>query len=179
MRKDPAHLEEALLKLDEARNIWKSPHALEEKQDLQYRILVSRDRIGVADFEVVGDVGIPRAGTLIADQIQPAFKGRFDLLDRAELNQAIERLNLPRALRTSDWRLREIGQFVRTRYLVVGSISAIAGLTVHAQLVDTKCGMITHAARLNVQNIDELARQCLNYQASYCQMIGNAGRSTH
>jgi len=159
LQKTPVHFEEAIAALGEAKKIWDNKEIREEIEVLRWRSLVRRDRLAVVDFDVLGDVGIAGAGALIADELQPAFLQQFDIQDRRELTEAIASLNLRSTLAASDIALREVGSLVRARYLVTGSIAPVAGLTIQAQMVDTRSGMIVHTARMVVQSADELIRQ--------------------
>jgi hypothetical protein len=159
LRKDPNRGEEALEALEEASRIWNSASLLDEINDLRFQLLIQRDRVGVADFQVRGEVGIPRAGSLIADQLLGSFKYRFNLLDRTSLNEMVARLKLTSPLTAVDPAVREVGRLTHTRYLVVGTVEPIAGLTLRAQMVDTQSGLIVQTARLVVQNAAELTRQ--------------------
>src|SRR5947209_3489200 len=94
LRRDPAQLEDALAAYQEAARAWDT---LEVRQDIDACTLAlqkRRERISVADFEVRGDVGIPAAGHVVAEELLPVFKPRFDLVERGQLGKVVEELRL-------------------------------------------------------------------------------------
>ena len=48
----------------------------------------------MADFEIRGDVGIRDAGRSIADELLPAFRARYDLVERSQVGKVINELRL-------------------------------------------------------------------------------------
>ena len=157
LRRDPANLEEALAALQEAAKVWDTPQVQQEIDECALALQRRRDRLGVADFEVRGEVGMPFAGRVVADELLPAFKQRFDLVERGQLKQVVEELRLEAGALADDADgRREVGRLARLRYLVVGSITPLNGVTVHARLVDVQTGLIVQTARLAAPSADEL-----------------------
>src|SRR5262249_23097328 len=66
LRRAPAQLEEALAALQEAARAWDTLQVRQEIDDCTLALQKRRDRLGVADFEVRGEVGIPLAGRTLA-----------------------------------------------------------------------------------------------------------------
>src|SRR5262249_9210189 len=94
LRRDPAQLEDAHAALQEAQKVWDTPQV---QQDLSVCTLARqkrRDRLSVAEFEVRGEVGIPEAGRTVAEELLPAFKNRFDLVERQQLGKIIDELKI-------------------------------------------------------------------------------------
>src|SRR5207237_5586011 len=138
-----AHLEEALASLQEAARAWDTLQVRQEIEDCTLALEKRRDRLSVADFEVRGDVGIPLAGRTLAEELLPAFKPRFDLVERAQLGRVLDELKLEAGdLAANDAGRRELGQLAKVRYLVLGSVTRLSGLTVQARLVDVQTGLI-------------------------------------
>ena len=87
---------------------------------------IARDRLGVADFEVRGDVGLADAGRTLADELLPAFKSRYDLVERGQINQVVGELKLEARDLDDGQNRAEVGRLAKLRYLVVGSVSVSA-----------------------------------------------------
>ena len=88
-----------------------------------------RDRLGVADFEVRGDVGMAEAGRTLADELLPAFKTRYDLVERGQLNQVVGELKLE-AQDLNDGRNRaELGRLAKLPAIFSRGSSAAARRT--------------------------------------------------
>src|SRR5262249_5496866 len=141
LRRDPGTLEDALAALQEAAKAWDTLDVRMEIDQCTLALQKLRDRISVADFEVRGDVGIPAAGRTVADELLPQFKCRFDLVERGQLCKVVEELKLESCrLGEDEQGRREVGRLAKVRYLVVGSITPLAGIAVNARLVDVRSG---------------------------------------
>jgi tetratricopeptide (TPR) repeat protein len=160
MRKDSTQIDEAIEKLHEAQKLWDTIPLQQEIADLELALQNRRDRIAVAEFDLRGDVGIPQAGAFVADEILPAFKERYDLVDRSQIDKAADELKLSEVGLTEDeLGRREVGKAVKARYLVVGSITPVSGITVQARLIDTETGLIVQTAKVVAANADELVQR--------------------
>ena len=83
-----------------------------------------RDTLSVADFEVRGDVGIPAADCVLAEELLPRFKNKFELVERAQVAKVLRELQLEAShLGDNDEHQREVGRLARVRYLVLGSVT--------------------------------------------------------
>src|SRR5262249_62364050 len=51
---------------------------------------------------------------------------------------------------------RELPRLSRVRYLVVGSITPLAGVTVQARLVEVQSGLVVQTARLSAPSLEAL-----------------------
>src|SRR5262249_6397446 len=69
---------------------------------------------------------------------------------------------------------REVGRLAKLRYLVVGSITPLNGITVHARLVDVQTGLIVQTARIAAPSSDELL-PLLPQLANLLQMTDERG----
>lgn len=160
LRKDPAHLEAAIGKLQEAQKLWDTIPIQQEIAEYNLALQHRRDRLAVAEFEVRGEIGIPQAGAFVADELLPAFKARYELAERGQIAQVLNSLKIPESgLVDDDAARRELGKAIKARYLVVGSITPVSGITVQARLVDTETGLIVQTAKIVAANAEELLKK--------------------
>ncbi len=160
LRRDPGRLEDALATLQEASYTWDTPQVRQEIDECSLALQKRRDRISVADFEVRGDVGIPFAGRTLAEELLPAFKARYDLVERGQLGKVMDELRLEASeLAGNDEARSQLGRLARLRYLVVGSVTPVNGLLVHARLIEVKTGLVVQTARLVAAGPDDLMRR--------------------
>ncbi len=151
LRRDAARLEEAIAALQDAAGAWDTLQVRPEIDECTLALQKRRDRVGVADFEVRGDVGIPAAGRTVAEELLPGFKARFDLVERTQINKVLDELKLEATdLAANDEGRREAGRLAKLRYLVVGSVSRTGGITVSARLVDVSTGLVVQTGRVAV-----------------------------
>lgn len=157
LRRDPANLEDALVALQEAARAWDTPQVRQEIDEYTLALQKRRDRLSVADFEIRGDVGIPAAGRVVAEELLPGFKPRFDLVERSQLAQVLGELKLEATdLVANEPGRREAGRLARVRYLVLGSVTAANGITVNARLVDVPSGLIVQTAQIVARTLEEM-----------------------
>ncbi len=166
LRRDPQRLEEAVAALQEAAKHWDTLHVRQEIDECTLALQKRRDRVSAADFEVRGDVGLPAAGRAVAEEILPYLKSRFDLVERAQISKVVAELKLQADLDPDQQ--REVGRLANVRYLVLGSITPLGGLTVNARLVDVKSGLVVQTAKIvaatpeeMMQLLPELGKQLL------------------
>jgi tetratricopeptide (TPR) repeat protein len=160
LRRDPANLEQALTALQDAAKTWDTPAVHEDLDECTLALQKRRDRISVADFEVRGEVGIPSAGRTLAENLLPAFKPRFDLVEREQLGKVLTELQLGGSdVAASDEARQQVGRLARVRYLVVGSVTPLCGLTVNARLVEVQTGLVVQTAKLIAADPDDLMRK--------------------
>jgi tetratricopeptide (TPR) repeat protein len=158
LRRDAYKLDEAIVALEEARKAWDTPQIVKEIDECRFALQNRRDRLAVADFEVIGDVGIPLVGRAIADDLLPHFKARFDLVERGQIASIVQELKLNAdEIHLNEQGRSEIGRLVKARYLVVGSVSRLYGLGINARLVDVQTGLIVQTAKIVAGNPRELS----------------------
>lgn len=148
LRQDPVQLEDALAALHEAAKTWDT---LQIRQDIdEYTLLLQRrrDTVSVADFDVRGDLGLAASGRAFAEELLPHLKPRFDLVERQQVARILEELKLEAGWLDDPQQQREVGKLVKVRYLVLGSVTRLGGVTVHARLVDLKSGLIVQTAKV-------------------------------
>jgi tetratricopeptide (TPR) repeat protein len=160
LRRDPANLEQALAALQEAAKAWDTPQVRSDIDECTLALQKRRDRISIADFEVRGDVGIPMAGRTVAENLLPGFRPRFDLVEREQLGKVLDELRLEASdVAASDEARQQVGRLARVRYLVVGSITPLCGITVNARLVEVQTGLVVQTAKLIATDPDDLMRR--------------------
>jgi colicin import membrane protein len=157
LRKDSANLEDALAALKGAQDAWDTLQIRQEIDNYTLAIQKRRDRLSVADFEVWGDVGLPAPGKRFAEELLPAFKSRFDLVEREQIVKIVDELKLQQSdLADTDKGRLEVGRLAKVRFLVLGSISSNAGLTMNARLVDAQTGLVVQTAKLAAATPEDL-----------------------
>lgn len=157
LRRDASQLEDALALLEEARKAWDTPQVRLEIDEYTFALQKRRDRLSIADFEVRGDVGVPLAGRTVAEELLPGFKSRFDLVEREQIGRVLDELKLEASTVGDDPVGRgEVARLARLRYLVVGSITPLNGVTVQARVVDVRTGLIAQTARLSAPTVEAL-----------------------
>ena len=157
LRRDPAALEDALAALQDAQKAWDTPQVRLEIDEYTLALQKRRDRISVADFEVRGDVGVPLAGRTVAEELLPGFRSRFDLVERGQLGRVLDELRLEATTLADNPEGRQaVAGLAKVRYLVVGSLSPLNGVTAQARLVDVRSGLIVQTARLSAPTVDAL-----------------------
>lgn len=160
LRRDPQQLEEALSALKDAAGAWDTPETQQEIADLQLARAARRDRLAVADFEIRGDIGFPGLGRALSEGLLPEFMGRFELAERSQLSRTLEELKLGAdGLSDNEAGRRELARLARVRYLVIGSVTPLGGVTASARLVDARSGLIVQTARLSAASPEELLRR--------------------
>jgi tetratricopeptide (TPR) repeat protein len=133
---------------DYARAVSSFQAALNAEDDPAVRALLQKSvemsgppALVIAEFEVGEDVGIPDAGTIVADALFRQFDPqRFRLVDRAVFASLLREKNLdPNQVFEDPLILRD--QDIRAvRYLVLGRVSRIGALLVTARLIDAATG---------------------------------------
>ncbi len=161
LRRDPYRLEEAINLYRQAGQTWDTPQIRDDIDSCTLALQNRRDSVAIADFEVRGDIGLPNPGRVIAEELMPAFRGRFDVVDRQQLDKVIGELHLQAGdLWNSDEPRRELGKIAKIRYLVLGSVTpTFGGIAVHGRMVEAASGLVVQTAKLVVPSPAELTRQ--------------------
>jgi tetratricopeptide (TPR) repeat protein len=168
LRKDPLNLEEAMAAYQEAVQAWDTLQVREEMADVQLALQKRRDRLAVASFEVRGDSRLADLGLVLANELIPHFKRRYDLVERSQINQVLAELNLGHDdLLVSEQGRHDLGRIAKARYLVVGSVSPLNGVTVHARLIDLRSGLIVQTGKI----IAPTAEQALKKSGQLAAML--------
>lgn len=160
LRRDPSQLEDAIAALEEARRAWDTPQIRSDIDDYTFALQQRRDRLGVADFEVRGDLGVPLAGRTVAEALLPGFKPRYDLVEREQIGRVLDELRLEYASLGDDPGAgQEVARLAKLRYLVVGSLTPLNGVTVQARLVEVRTGLVVQTARASAPTLEALLPQ--------------------
>jgi tetratricopeptide (TPR) repeat protein len=160
LRADAGTLEDALAQLQTAAQAWDTFQVRQEVDDVNRAIAQRRPRLAVADFEVRGMAEAGNVGKTVSEELLPAFKARFDLVEREQLGKVLEDLRLDAVgAGANEAARRELGRLARTRYLVVGSVSDLGNLVVNARVIDLESGLIVQTARIVGDNLADVRRQ--------------------
>ncbi len=169
LRKDSGGLEDALTAYQEAARAWDTTQVRQEIDECTQALQNRRDRLSVAEFEVLGEVGLPFAGRRFAEELLPAFKQRYDLVEREQIGKLLDELKLQASdLASNDAGRQQLGQLARLRYLVLGSVFVDRCVTVNARLVDVRTGLIVQTGKATAPTAEgllpllpEVARQLM------------------
>src|SRR5207302_1263829 len=102
---------------------------------------VGKPRIAIAEFSVVGEVGIPDAGKAVPELMLGQFDPkRFQLVERSWLDSILAQQGLSVAQVSQMPELLRVRQVDAIRYLVMGTVTRLGALTVSARLVDVASG---------------------------------------
>jgi TolB-like protein len=157
LRRDPTQLADALAALQAAAAAWDNPQVRREIDDCTLAVQTRPDRLGVADFEILGDINTPLFGRTVAEELLPAFKGRFELVAAEPLTRICNDLRLqPADMIDRDVARREIARLARVRYVVVGSVAQLGDVIAHARLLDLQTGLVVQTARISAPTPEKL-----------------------
>lgn len=159
LRRDPQQLDDALEALNEAAKAWDTLQVRQEIDECSLALQKRRDNLGVADFDVRGNFGFADAGRTIAEELLPHFKARFDLVERSQIGKVIAELKLEDSFVDDADEQRELARLAKVRYLVLGSVSRLAGVTVSARLVDARSGLVVQTGRISAPTIEDAIPQ--------------------
>lgn len=159
LRRDMASLDEAVEAYQQATQAWDTLQARQELADVQLALENRRERLAVANFDVQGDAGLAVFSSTFADELLPLFKRRYDLVERGQVDRIFEELKIGSDdLAVSDQGRNVLGKLTRARYLVVGSVSSLAGVTIHARMIDLKSGLIVQTARIVASTAEDAVK---------------------
>ncbi|HEV3084665.1 MAG TPA: hypothetical protein VGY66_33185 [Gemmataceae bacterium] len=160
LRRDPSRLEDALAALRDAAEAWDTLQVRQEIDDYNLALQRRRDRLGVAEFQGEADLGIPGIGRAVSEELLPAFKCRYDLVERGQVWQVLQELKLEGADLAGQPQVgQEVARLAGVRFLVVGSLSPLNGVTAHARLVEVRTGLIVQTARMSAPTVDALMKR--------------------
>jgi tetratricopeptide (TPR) repeat protein/predicted small lipoprotein YifL len=168
LRRDPVQLEEAIACLNDAAEAWDTLQVRQEIDEYNLALQRRRDNVSVAAFETQGEVGFADAGRIVAEELLPHFKARFDLVERAQIGKVIQELKLEESFIDDAAQQQELARLAKVRYLVVGSVRRIGGVTVNARLVDARTGLVVQTGKVVAPTVEdavgllpELAKQLM------------------
>lgn len=159
LRRDPTQLEEALAALQEAAKAWDTLQLRQDIDEYNLALQKRRDNVSVADFEVRGDVGFPEAGKTIAEELLPTLKPRFDLVERGQIAKVLDELKFEQNALDDPNQQREFGKLAKIRFLVLGSVQRLAGVSVNARLVDVRTGLVMQTAKIVAPTAEDALKQ--------------------
>ena len=156
LRRDPNEVDDALVLYREAAAAWNTPEVRNDIDDCTVALQKRRDTLGVAEFEALGELGMPAAGQIIAEELLPTFKARFGLVERGQVAKVVQELNLVAGFQNNPDQQRELGKLARVRFLVLGSVRRVGAFTVQARLVDSTTGLIVQTGKISAPTFEEL-----------------------
>lgn len=160
LRKDPYQLEDAIEALKVSAENWDTPQVRQEISEAELAINNRKERVAIADFEEVNDIGVPRAGHVIAEEMLGHLRPRFDVVERQQTEALLREMKMNHvALYEDDAGRGEFGRLARARYVVLGSVSRLGGIHANARLVDTKTGLVVQTARVVAASPEELSNR--------------------
>ncbi|MBO0700580.1 MAG: hypothetical protein J2P46_19440, partial [Zavarzinella sp.] len=159
-RKDPNQVEQAVTCLKVAAENWDTPQIRQEISEAEVAMANRRDRVAVVDFEVTEDIGVPRAGHVIAEELTGAMRPRFDVVERTQVRSLLDEMKLDQdTLATNDVGRTEFGKLANARYVVLGSVSRLGAIHVNARLVDTQTGLVVQTARIVASTPEDMSNR--------------------
>ncbi|HEX3152616.1 MAG TPA: tetratricopeptide repeat protein [Gemmataceae bacterium] len=160
LRKDPYQLEEAATILKAAAQSWDTPQIRQELSEVEVALQNRRDRVAVADFEVIEDIGVPKAGHAIAEELVGQMRPRFDVVERSQAQALLNEMKIDHeALYTNEIGRTEFGKLAKARYVVLGSVNRLGAINVNARLVDTQTGLVIQTARVSAATPEDLSNR--------------------
>lgn len=159
LRRDPGQIEEALAAFKAAAAAWDTLQVRADIDDCQLALAKRRDTVAVADFEPRNDVGMPGAGAAIAEELLPRLKPKFDLVERGQFRQVLNELKVQQGFLDDPKQQQQIGKVAKARYLVVGSVQRLVGVSIRARLVDVRTGLVVQTAKVIAPTMEEALNQ--------------------
>jgi tetratricopeptide (TPR) repeat protein len=173
LRKESATMEDAIAEYQKALAVWDTQEVRAELADTQMLLGERREKLAIAPFEVQGDASLSVLSATMVDELLPHFKARYDLVERGLTQRLLDELKIDaNDILVSDQGRADLGKLAKARYLVVGSVSPLAGVTVHARLIDLRTGLVVQTARLNAISVDAASKR-LGEVAQQLQMSDN------
>lgn len=160
LRKVSFQLEDAATVYKVAAENWDTPQVRQEIAEVENAILNRRDRVAIADFEEINDIGLPRAGHIIAEELMGQMRPRYDVVERSQVKTILAAMKLEADdMVTDDVSRTEFGKLAKARYIVIGSVNRVGGIHVNARLVDTQTGLVAQTARIVAANPEDMTNR--------------------
>ena len=129
-----------------------------------------RDRVAIADFEEINDIGLPRAGHIIAEELIGQMRPRYDVVERSQVKTILAAMKLEADdMVTDDVSRTEFGKLAKARYIVIGSVNRIGGIHVNARLVDTQTGLVAQTAHIVAANPEDMTNRLAPCSVASCR----------
>jgi tetratricopeptide (TPR) repeat protein len=159
LRREPLQWEDALAQYQAALAAWETAEVQQRIAEMQLALQKRKPRLGVADFELRGEAGVPMFGKIVSEELLGGFKLKYDLVERSQLNQVVEELKLQSSdlIANADGR-KEVGKLAKLQYLVVGSVAPISGITVSARLIDVRTGLVAQTGKISAPTAEEAVK---------------------
>jgi hypothetical protein len=158
LRGDPLRQDDALAALKEAKAAWDTLQIRQEIDDCTLALQKRRGAVSVADFELRNDVGLANAGATLADELLPLLQPKYDPVERGQLKGVLADLNLP-GIPNDAKQQKKIGKLANIKYLVVGNVHRLIGVSVKARLIDLETGLVVQTGKVVAPTIEEAVDQ--------------------
>lgn len=160
LRRHPATWEAALAANQEALTHWDTPAARQAMADTQLALLQRRERLAVLPFDVHGDVSLATSGLTIPEILQSHLSWKYDLVEQSHTQRITDQLKLHAVdLLVAEQSRKDLSKLLQARYLIVGIISPVSGMTIHARLLDLQTGLVVQTAKLIVPTAEDASRR--------------------
>ncbi len=159
LRRAGMQMDEALAAFQRAADAWDTQQIRSDIDDCKLALAKRRDVVAVADFELRNDVGMPGAGSVIAAELLPRLKPKYDLVECDQLRLILSQLPLQPGFLDDPKQQRQIGQLANARYLVVGSVQRLVGVSIRARLVDVRTGLVVQTGKIVAADLEEAINQ--------------------
>ncbi len=169
-RQAGGQFDEALAACKAAAAAWNTAQAQQDIEECTFALQSRPERLAVIEFEARADGGSPRFGQLIADDLLPAFKTRFEVVEGEQVVKVCDDLRLRVAdLIDEETGRRELARLTKVRYLVTGTTERLDGIVVDARLLDLQTGLVVQTASVTAPTPTEV-RALLPQLAGLLQM---------
>lgn len=160
LRRNPQRLEDALAVYQQAAQIWDTLSVRQELADTQLALEQRCERLAVAMFDTKGNSRLASFGRAVADELLPYFKQRYDLAKRSQTNRIFDELKIEAdELLINEQGRNDLSRLIQARYLVVGSVSTVSGITIHARLFDLHTGLVVQTAKVVAPSPEEASKR--------------------
>jgi len=125
---------------------------------------ISRGTLGVTPFRIVGgDARLTSLGFALADLLVTdlSSSAQLQLVERARLGEVLRELDLGRSTKVDSSTVPRVGQLLRARRLVLGSLDTLPSgeLRVSARIADVETGVLEQALDARAPFSDVLAAE--------------------
>jgi tetratricopeptide (TPR) repeat protein len=160
LSRDPYRLEEAIAVYKVAQQQWDTPSIQQDIATAQFALANRKDRVAVADFEVVSEIGVTQAGRSIAEELVGHFRPKYEVVERSQSNALLQEMKLDaNSLAIDDENRVEFGRLAKAQHVVLGSVQRISGIHVNARLVNTQTGLVEQTAKIVAASPEEMVQR--------------------
>ena len=112
---------------------------------------LQKPRITIFDFRVVGEVGIPDAGLVVADLLYPGFSaGVYRIVERGTLLALLKDANIDLAAVVDDPSLLRELKIEGVDFVLVGNVVKLHNIVISARIVNVRTAEVQVAAKVSL-----------------------------